>query len=740
MKPIKNIFMCLVHENQDCIIDLVRNLKYLDSKSTILLYNGGTDKNLFKYFPFEKYGVIIHPNPKPLKWGWLHDFAIDCMEYAVENMEFDTITVVDSDQLGCGRNYTDFITETFRQNPNLGMLGQVPFRIPSDTNIYPPAITAYQERELWQPFLDGLPNGKDAFLYWTFWPSTVFTYQASVGLTNLFRTNTQLQEILKKTRIWASEEIILPTLTIALGFSIVENPCVYDFVKYKSIYSKVNIQNALEEKKSFWIHPITRNIKDENRTNIRTYYKDYVSSYSKDFPEDKLHLIKSIQPKISNIEGWLENDELELLVEMTYEKAINKKNAVFVEIGSYCGKATSVISFVAKHVNNQSKVIAIDDFTGRLGAEDSRIDQYPPCYEKFKHNLESLHLLDDVSIIKQTPYLVSFEDKIDFILIDGLHDYANVARDFYRFEKNFNEDTMVLFHDYCINFPGVMSFVKDLINNNSYQIIKHSATLIALQKRAISNHNRIDLTNHSNLKIANEEFPLVSCIMPTYNRPEFINHAVHQFLEQNYPNKELIIIDDSDNSIKSLIPSNSQIKYLYLNEKLDLGSKRNMACKMSNGQFIIHLDDDDFYAQDWIEKQRSFLMNHELEVTGLNTPLFYDKTTSNIWQYTYPTVNKPWVYGATLCYTKEIWESNPFPVMNCGEDNAFVWAQCVKKIRPNNAIDAYLGQIHHKNTSPKQIDNERWNRLEKKEVDSIFVNYDIESIPIFSGFDNKNSI
>jgi hypothetical protein len=733
MKPIKNIFMCLVHENQDCIIDLVRNLKYLDSKSTILLYNGGTNKDLFKYFPFEKYGVLIHPNPKPLKWGWLHDFAIDCMEYAINNLEFDTITVVDSDQLGIGRNYSDFITKTFRENPNLGMLGQISTRISSNT-IIDPAITAYKEKELWEPFLAGLPNGKDAFLYWTFWPSTVFTYKASVALTNLFRTNAQLQSILNKTKIWASEEIILPTLTVALGFFIVENPCVYDFVKYKSVYSKVNIKNALEEKKAFWIHPIIRNIKDENRTDIRTYYENYVSSCSKDFSEDILHLIKSIQPKVSNIEGWLENDEFELLVEMALEKAINKKNAVFLEIGSYCGKATSVISFVAKRVNNQSKVIAIDDFTGRLGAEDAKTDQYPPCYEKFKNNLETLHLLDEVSIIKQTPYLASFDEKIDFILIDGLHDYANVARDFYHFEKNFNEDTIVLFHDYCISFPGVMSFVKELINNNSYQIIKQRATLITLQKRAIANYNKINSTNHSNLKIVKERFPLVSCIMPTYNRPEFINHAVHQFLEQNYPNKELIIIDDSDNSIKSLIPNNSQIKYVYLDEKLDLGSKRNMACKMSKGQFIIHLDDDDFYAQNWIEKQLSFLLNHELEVTGLNTPLFYDKTTSNIWQYTYPITNKPWVYGATLCYTKKIWESNPFPAMNCGEDNAFVWAQCVQKILPNNAIEAYLGQIHYKNTSPKQTNNVRWGRVAKEQADIIFANYGIESIPILSNF------
>lgn len=725
--------MCLVHENQDCIVDLVRNLKYLDPTSIILLYNGGTNKELFTHFPFEKYGVLIHPNPKPLKWGWLHDFALDCMEYAINNLEFDTITVVDSDQLACGRNYTDFITETFHKNPNLGMLGQVPSRVDKYTRI-DPAITAYKEKALWQPFLDQLPNGKDAFLYWTFWPSTVFTHQAAVALTTLFRTNSALQEILKKTKIWASEEIILPTLTIALGFTIVENPCVYDFVKYKSVYTNQNIKSALEKKQSFWIHPVLRNIKDTNRTQIRDYYKNYAFSDPKERSEETLQLIKSIHPKIENIEGWLEHDEFELLVALTLEKAKNKKNATFVEIGSYCGKATSIISLVTQFANNQSNVIAIDDFTGRLGAEDATIHQYPPSYDKMKQTLGNLQLLEEVEIIKQTPYLVNLYKKIDFILIDGLHDYVNVARDFYHFEKNFKEDTIVLFHDYCVSFPGVMAFVEELINSNVYEMVKYSVSLVALQKRTIPvlDDHPIPVINHSSLKTVVQEKPLVSCIMPTYNRPEFIAYAVHQFLEQSYPNKELIIIDDGDTKIESLLPDNSQIKYWSLQEKLDIGSKRNMACKMSNGQFIIHLDDDDFYAPNWIEKQLSFLIKNKLELTGLSTPLFYDKSTSNFWQYKYPITSKPWVYGATLCYTKKLWESNPFPVMNCGEDNAFVWAKGVQKIRPNDTIDAYMGQIHRKNTSPKQIHHDRWDKLEQEDVAKVFANHSIASIPIFS--------
>lgn len=715
MKSIRNIFICLVHENQDCIIDLVRNLRFLDPKSKIILYNGGTDIDLFKHFPFEKLGVFIYPNPKPLKWGWLHDFAIDCMEYAISKFEFELLTVVDSDQLACGNNYSDFIAATFYNNPNLGMLGQVNTRINANTTI-DPAITAYKEEALWRPFLESLPNGKDAFLYWTFWPSTVFSYNAAADLVQLFRTNGQLQDILKQTKIWASEEIILPTLTIALGYTIVENPCSYDFVKYKSPYNSEDISKAIKSENCFWIHPISRSIQDNNRKAIRNYFQDYVSLSKKELRE-KL-LMKKIQEEVATIEGWLLQDEVELLASQCLKVVREKEQAVFVEIGSYCGKSTAVMSLVANNSNSKTKIIAIDDFSGRLGSEDTKIVQYPSCYDKFKKNIERLDVSQKVQVIKEKACEVVFDDEIDVLLIDGLHDYANVARDFYNLESNLKQEAVVFFHDYCSDFLGVVSFVDELIATGMYEKESLSSTLILLKRINTNIHKKQNLNSkgESFNQMQLQEFPLVSCIMPTYNRQCFIPNAITQFLKQDYPNKELIIIDDSDVSIKPLIPDSNMIQYHYLNEKLDIGSKRNIANQMSKGQIIIHLDDDDFYDTNWIAIQVSFLLENQLEITGLSLPLFYDNAASVMWQYTYPNSERPWIYGATLCYTKQLWELNPFPTMNIGEDNAFVWSSVVKKILPHNNRTSYVGQIHQGNTSIKKVNDRRWHMLTTEEA------------------------
>src|SRR6266542_1006102 len=108
--PVRNVFACLVHESYECIIDLVRNLKCLDPNSAIILYNGGTNAALLNQgFSFERYGVVVHPSPRAMKWGLLHQFALECMQFALEHLSFDTLTIVDSDQLGVRSGYSEYL-------------------------------------------------------------------------------------------------------------------------------------------------------------------------------------------------------------------------------------------------------------------------------------------------------------------------------------------------------------------------------------------------------------------------------------------------------------------------------------------------------------------------------------------------------------------------------------------------------------------------------------------------------
>ena len=110
--------------------------------------------------------------------------------------------------------------------------------------------------------------------------------------------------------------------------------------------------------------------------------------------------------------------------------------------------------------------------------------------------------------------------------------------------------------------------------------------------------------------------------MPTYNRREFVSQAIHYFLRQDYPNKELIIIDDGTDIISDLVPDNQCIRYLHLDHRATIGAKRNIACQQAKGEIIVHWDDDDWYAPHRLSYQLEALFREGTEVCGTNRLLF----------------------------------------------------------------------------------------------------------------------
>ena len=207
--------------------------------------------------------------------------------------------------------------------------------------------------------------------------------------------------------------------------------------------------------------------------------------------------------------------------------------------------------------------------------------------------------------------------------------------------------------------------------------------------------------------------------MPTADRHEFVPGALTYFLNQDYKNKELIIIDDGTRTIRDLVPQVPHIKYFYLEKRYTVGAKRNIACREASGEIIIHWDDDDWMAPLWISSQVTHLLNTNADITGLDRPYFYCPILGKAWQYIYPVHEKPWVHGGTLCYTKAIWQNNPFPDMNIAEDSEFLWSYCPKRIIPHRNFDLYIARIHRSNASPKYTWDDRWKVMGIEKISQI---------------------
>jgi glycosyltransferase involved in cell wall biosynthesis len=109
--------------------------------------------------------------------------------------------------------------------------------------------------------------------------------------------------------------------------------------------------------------------------------------------------------------------------------------------------------------------------------------------------------------------------------------------------------------------------------------------------------------------------PLVSTIIPTYNRANLIGDAVDCVLGQTYPNVEVIVVDDgsTDNTEEVLSKYGNRIRVI---RQTNAGpaAARNRGIRAAKGQIIAFLDSDDIWLPLKIEKQVELLMRTDKSV------------------------------------------------------------------------------------------------------------------------------
>ncbi|MEM3407746.1 MAG: glycosyltransferase [Nitrososphaerota archaeon] len=117
----------------------------------------------------------------------------------------------------------------------------------------------------------------------------------------------------------------------------------------------------------------------------------------------------------------------------------------------------------------------------------------------------------------------------------------------------------------------------------------------------------------------NESSPLVSVIIPTYNRAWLLSKAVESVLNQSYQNFEVIIIDDcSEDDTKNLVKKfkDRRIRYIRHRKRKGAAAARNTGIKAAKGNYIAFQDSDDYWHPKKLEKQMRTFLNapHDLGV------------------------------------------------------------------------------------------------------------------------------
>jgi glycosyltransferase involved in cell wall biosynthesis len=165
------------------------------------------------------------------------------------------------------------------------------------------------------------------------------------------------------------------------------------------------------------------------------------------------------------------------------------------------------------------------------------------------------------------------------------------------------------------------------------------------------------------------ERPLVSVVLTTRDRPEFLATALRCFAHQTYLNRELIVVDDGDEH-----PAD-QAAIERLGGKLvratlgtTIGAKLNLGLEQASGYFCQKMDDDDWYAPSYIETFVDAIEASWREACrptcAFVTPFLFFHVAA--WEVRRSANGN--VPGATLFFRRQDWREAPFRDLPADED------------------------------------------------------------------------
>jgi len=155
--------------------------------------------------------------------------------------------------------------------------------------------------------------------------------------------------------------------------------------------------------------------------------------------------------------------------------------------------------------------------------------------------------------------------------------------------------------------------------------------------------------------------PLVTIIIPYYNKKDTIVRSIDSVIAQTYQNWELIIIDDcGDDKIEaSKIIQDNRISVIYNETNLGAAKTRQRGLEIAKGEFIAFLDADDWWDLNFLEFCIEKLIdNCEIDGVYVQTKVINKDGSTNIRRYcelglikireTLINYGKPWQTGGIV--------------------------------------------------------------------------------------------
>ena len=167
------------------------------------------------------------------------------------------------------------------------------------------------------------------------------------------------------------------------------------------------------------------------------------------------------------------------------------------------------------------------------------------------------------------------------------------------------------------------------------------------------------------------------------NRINFIDNILSNYLNQDYKNKELIIIINNDDiDLSCYLDKINDYKDIFiykLNQNLTLGKCLNFAVSKSKYDIISKFDDDDYYSPNYLKTSIDVFDKTKADIIGKSSIYIYFKQKNLL---TFKSTKKENKYvnrieGSTLNVKKYVFDKVCFQDKNLGEDIMFC-SDCIK--------------------------------------------------------------
>ncbi|HER24666.1 MAG TPA: glycosyltransferase family 2 protein [Candidatus Atribacteria bacterium] len=154
--------------------------------------------------------------------------------------------------------------------------------------------------------------------------------------------------------------------------------------------------------------------------------------------------------------------------------------------------------------------------------------------------------------------------------------------------------------------------------------------------------------------------PVISIIIPTYNRAHLIDKAIKSVLNQTYQNYEIMIVDDgSTDNTKEVVKgfADSRINYFFHTNNLGVSAARNTGIKASRGEYIAFLDSDDEWLPEKLNRQIKIFKSESSVVGVVYTGIYYSDEKGKKVKKVYMPGNEGYIYEHLLKRETEIYIS-----------------------------------------------------------------------------------